>query len=76
MNNTSISTFLALTCAITSGTAAYADTASKLPIEQQVKEVISHLDGAMDTSAQANANPKAPNVRITNCKVKVAVLHR
>ncbi len=71
MNNTSISTLLALTCAFTSGTAAYADTASKLPIEQQVKEVVSHLDGAMDTSAQANANPKAPNVRITTCKVKV-----
>lgn len=72
MNNISISTFLALTCVFTSGTAAYADTANKLSMEQQVKEVVSHLDGAMDTSAQANTNPKAPNVRITTCKVKVA----
>lgn len=51
----------------TSGTVAYADTAPL--IEQQVKEVVSHLDGAMDTSAQAKKNPKAPNVRITTCKV-------
>ena len=50
-------------------TVAYADTAP--PIEQQVKEVVSHLDGAMDTSAQANKNPQAPNVRITSCKVTV-----
>ncbi len=60
--------------AIASGTAAYADTADKstlIPIQQQVQEVVSHLDGAMDTSAQASANPKAPNVRITSCKVKV-----
>ena len=51
------------------GTVAYADTAP--PIEQQVKEVVSHLDGAMDTSAQANKNPKASNVRITSCKITV-----
>ncbi|WNN88729.1 CpcT/CpeT family chromophore lyase [Gloeocapsopsis dulcis] len=38
---------------------------------QQVQEVVSHLDGAMDTSAQALANPNAPNVRITTCKVTV-----
>lgn len=60
--------------AIASGTAALADTAdisTSIPIEQQVQEVVSHLDGAMDTSAQASANPKAPNVRITSCKVKV-----
>ncbi|HCF30545.1 MAG TPA: chorismate mutase [Cyanobacteria bacterium UBA11049] len=65
-----------VTCAwtIAFGTAAYADTAdisTSIPIEQQVQEVVSHLDGAMDTSAQASANPKAANVRITTCKVKV-----
>lgn len=48
-----------------------AQVLTSVPIEQQVKEVVSHLDGAMDTSAQANANPKAPNVRITSCKVEV-----
>lgn len=74
MNNTRIPTFLAIAWAFTSGT-AYASPAGKVqasvPIEQQVEQVVSHLDGAMDTSAQANANPKAPNVRITTCKVKV-----
>jgi hypothetical protein len=68
MNQTKIIICLAF-AALTSGTAAYADT--PLAPRQQVKEVVSHLDGAMDTSAQANANPKAPNVRITSCKVTV-----
>lgn len=40
-------------------------------IEQQVKEVVAHLVGVMDTSAQASINPKAPNVRITTCQVKI-----
>lgn len=75
MNNTSIPTFLALTWAIASVTAVDALPAGNvqtlIPIEQQVQEVVSHLDGAMDTSAQALANPKAPNVRITTCIVQV-----
>ena len=41
------------------------------PLEQQVDEVVSHLVGLMDTSAQAAANPDAPNVRITTCKVSL-----
>jgi hypothetical protein len=45
--------------------------AQAVPIEQQMQDVVSHLVGAMDTSAQAAANPKAPNVRMTTCKVKV-----
>lgn len=40
-------------------------------VEQQVDDVVSHLVGVMDTSAQAAATPKAPNVRMTTCKVKV-----
>ncbi|WP_293085245.1 chromophore lyase CpcT/CpeT [Moorena sp. SIO4A1] len=40
-------------------------------IEQQVKEVVSHLVGVMDTSAQARANPDSPNVRITTCTVNL-----
>ena len=74
MNNTNIPTFLALTWAITSATVADARPASmqtSIPINQQVQEVVSHLVGAMDTSAQALANPKAPNVRMTTCKVTV-----
>lgn len=46
-------------------------TNAQVPITQQVKEVVKHLVGAMDTSAQATANPDAPNVRITTCLVQV-----
>lgn len=42
-----------------------------IPVEQQVKDVVSHLVGVMDTSAQAATNPKAPNVRMTTCRVQV-----
>ncbi len=42
-----------------------------VPVEQQVEDVVSHLAGVMDTSAQAAANPGAPNVRMTTCKVRV-----
>jgi hypothetical protein len=39
--------------------------------EQQVREVVGHLVGVMDTSAQAAENPEAPNVRMTTCRVRV-----
>ena len=42
-----------------------------VPIEKQVKDVVSHLVGVMDTSAQAAATPNAPNVRMTTCQVTV-----
>lgn len=45
--------------------------AQAVPIEQQMQDVVSHLVGVMDTSAQAAANLKAPNVRMTTCKVRV-----
>lgn len=48
-----------------------ANPAQAVPIEQQMQDVVSHIVGVMDTSAQAAANPKAPNVRMTTCKVKV-----
>lgn len=38
---------------------------------QHVEEIVSRLEGAMDTSAQAQAMKEAPNVRITNCQVTV-----
>jgi CpeT/CpcT family (DUF1001) len=46
-------------------------TQPPIPIAQQVNEVADYLVGAMDTSAQAIANPNAPNVRITTCDVRV-----
>jgi len=72
MSNTSIRALLAFACVFAS--AAYADQPNiqkPVPLERQVEEVVSLLVGAMDTSAQAIANPDAPNVRITTCKVKV-----
>lgn len=74
MRKIKILTCIACGWAIASSSAAYADTvgiSNSANIDLQVKEVVSHLDGAMDTSAQASTNPKAPNVRITTCKVKV-----
>ncbi|UBF26441.1 chromophore lyase CpcT/CpeT [Kovacikia minuta CCNUW1] len=40
-------------------------------LAQQVEEVATRLEGIMDTSAQAAANPKAANVRMTTCRVQV-----
>lgn len=82
MSNTLLPAKLAIACVFAFGTAAYAGepaNSQKPPLERQVEEVVSHLVGAMDTSAQAIANPKAANVRITTCKVKVenaALLNR
>ncbi|MBW4550184.1 MAG: chromophore lyase CpcT/CpeT [Aphanocapsa sp. GSE-SYN-MK-11-07L] len=42
-----------------------------LSLDQQTEEVATLLEGIMDTSAQAIANPKAPNVRMTTCRVRV-----
>ncbi len=44
---------------------------STLSLEQQTEEIAALLEGKMDTSAQAIANPKAPNVRMTTCRVRV-----
>ncbi|MBO1346094.1 MAG: hypothetical protein EBE86_001225 [Hormoscilla sp. GUM202] len=38
---------------------------------RHLDEVATHLVGVMDTSAQAAANSKAPNVKMTTCKVTV-----
>ncbi len=43
-----------------------------LSLEQQSQEVATLLEGIMDTSAQAIANPKAANVRMMTCRVRVA----
>jgi CpeT/CpcT family (DUF1001) len=44
---------------------------AQTPLEQQVNEVVAHLVGVMDTSAQAIANPKLSNVRMTTCKISL-----
>ncbi len=38
---------------------------------QQVDEVVNHLVGVMDTSAQAASNPKISRVQMTTCQVQV-----
>jgi hypothetical protein len=38
---------------------------------QSVAEVVAHLVGIMDTSSQAQTNPKISNVRMTTCRVQV-----
>ncbi len=39
--------------------------------QQQVKDVASRLEGTMDTSAQARANPKVANMRMTSCRIGI-----
>ena len=39
-------------------------------LEQQAEEVAALLSGKMDTSAQAIANSKAPNVQMTTCRIE------
>ncbi|GAB4210477.1 MAG: chromophore lyase CpcT/CpeT [Coleofasciculaceae cyanobacterium] len=70
VNNQPKRTAVAVTFVWIAATPALAVPES-VPIEQQVKDVVSHLEGVMDTSAQAAANPGAPNVRMTTCKVTV-----
>jgi len=74
LKNTSIGSWLAIAFSVSMGAVAYACPPNKVQtssITQQVDEVVSHLVGVMDTSAQATANPKAPQVRMTTCKVRV-----
>ncbi|MBD2036327.1 chromophore lyase CpcT/CpeT [Leptolyngbya sp. FACHB-321] len=57
-------------CLITIVRPAFGDTA-QLALEQQAEAVASRLEGVMDTSAQALVNAKAPNVRMTTCRVRL-----
>lgn len=68
MNKTTI---LIGTLCVATATPSYAQDNISVPIKQQVKEVVAHLVGVMDTSAQAKATPGAPNVRMTTCQVQV-----
>lgn len=45
---------------------------SSITLKQQANEVAAYLEGMMDTSLQATANPKAPNVRMTTCRITLA----
>jgi hypothetical protein len=45
---------------------------AQISLEQQVNEVVARLVGVMDTSAQAIANPKLSDVRMTTCKISLS----
>lgn len=59
---------LIIPCLLATVNPAHGDT-SGLPLEQQVEAVATRLEGVMSTAAQASANPKAPDVRMTTCRV-------
>lgn len=68
------SVLLLSSCWLALGLPAWADQNSSttaIPIEQQALEVVDHLVGIMTTAEQAVANSKAPDVRMTTCKVRV-----
>lgn len=71
MSNNNIQALVAFACIFASGTAYAGESDIQIALQHQIEEVVSHLEGAMDTSAQARANPKALDVRITTCKVNV-----
>lgn len=60
-------------CLLTIVQPALGDTA-QLALDQQAVAVASRLEGVMDTSAQALANVKAPNVRMTTCRVSLTTI--
>jgi hypothetical protein len=76
LKTSQIGTGIAIALVVFPSTAAYPcggpPVALQIRGRQQVEEVVSHLVGVMDTSAQAQANPKAPKVRITTCKIAVS----
>lgn len=69
VKNKSVTKAFGFTCLLVSAIPVQAVPA--VPIEKQVKDVVAHLVGVMDTSAQAVATPNAPNVRMTTCQVTV-----
>lgn len=59
-----------LFCVYSTVEPALAADITSMPIERQVAEVSARLEGVMTTSAQAAANAKAPDVRMTTCRVR------
>jgi hypothetical protein len=61
-------------CLFTTVNSAHADVPT-LPLEQQVEVIATRLEGVMSTAAQSSANPKAPNVRMTTCRVTLIAVN-
>lgn len=74
MNRAQASALLVMTSMLAPGSMALAqapESSLKVSLEQQTAEVVAHLVGVMDTSAQAAKNSKSANVRMTTCKIRV-----
>ncbi len=69
VKNKSFGNAFGFTCLLVSAIPVQAVPA--VPIEKQVKDVVAHLVGVMDTSAQAAATPNPQYVRMTTCQVTV-----
>lgn len=65
---------IALAYLLTSVVAIAEPARTSSTLEQQVEEVAALLSGKMDTSAQAIANSKAPNVQMTTCRIELLPL--
>lgn len=71
MNRSGIVAISLSICWLATGSAASANLA-KPSLTRQVKAVVSHLVGVMDTTAQAAKTPEAPSVQMTTCRVRVS----
>ncbi len=69
MNTLSLQVSWAIASFLSATFASAKPPAKSSTLEQQAKEVAALLSGKMDTSAQAIANPKAPNVQMTTCRI-------
>lgn len=70
---TKIPKYMAIAWDFTTVTAAYSSSAviqAKVSIEQQVKGIVSHLDGAMDILHKQVLNLMLLYLRITTCKLR------
>jgi hypothetical protein len=72
MSNYPLQSFVAVGLFLGSTSIAPAVVNSEaIALNQQVMEVATLLEGVMDTSLQAKANPKRANVQMTTCRVQL-----
>lgn len=69
--NSSIAVLLGLSSLMLVSSGWAQNSTTPVPLSTQVQEVAEHLEGTMDTSAQARTNPTAPQVQMTTCRIQV-----
>ena len=82
MNHRTITALVSSLYLLTISSSVKADDRSRPPsadraatsnsVNNPVEDIATRLEGMMDTSAQATANPKAATVRMTTCRVQFA----